>query len=101
MKELTTMKKRIELIESVDNLLSSIEEDTCKDYAVISETVTDEQKRHWSTGELMWEDEEHTIPMMKVEREYGYVPKKELTEEDNETLQAIADLRKVLLKWVR
>ena len=60
--------------------------------------VTYEQKKHWKTGELMWEDEEQTIPMM--EKEYGEVPKEpeDYTEEDHIRIETLEKVQKLLEK---
>lgn len=99
MTNFTELKKRIEVLEKLDEQLQSMEKDAGYDYEVIKETPTDEQDKNWR-GELLWEDEDHTIPKMRVEREWGYVAKAELDEDDKMTLKVIADIRKALLKMV-
>ena len=94
------VKKLVDILERLDNVLSDIEESAKMECKVISERVTDEQLTSWRTGELLWEDEEHTIPKMRVEREYGNVPKAELDEDDELTLSAIATIRKALDKLI-
>lgn len=93
-------KKLIDILERLDNVLSDLEESAKTECKVISERVTDEQLTSWKTGELLWEDEEQTIPKMRVEREWGNVPKAELDEDDEMTLSAIATVRKALDKLI-
>jgi hypothetical protein len=54
--------------------------------------VETEQARNYSTGELLWEDEEKTIP--KYRDKYGYVPvsEEELTEEQKIKIRVIKKL---------
>lgn len=96
------MRKKIEVLERLDKELDAIIRDSICEYKCVKETVTDEQDTAWRTGELLWEDEEHTIPKMRVDREWDYVPRPEetLTEEDKATQRAVDDIRKALLKLV-
>ena len=94
------MRKRIEVLERLDATLDSMEKDVLYSYECVKETVTDRQKTHWKTGELLWKDEEHTIPEYVVEREYDYVKKETLDEEDELMAKTIEDIRKALLKLV-
>ena len=50
------------------------------DYCIVG--TLDEQDTHWKTGELLWEDEEKTIP--KYEDDWQNVPRadEDLTEDD-------------------
>ena len=99
MTNFTELKKRIEVLEKLDEQLQSLEKDAGYNYEVVKETVTDDQATNWK-GELLWEDEEHTVPEMRVEREWDYVEKAELDEDDKLTLKVVADIRKALLKMV-
>ena len=69
------------LAEVLSELYSILEEkQKCvhREYKIVGKKDT--QSRHWNTGELMWEDEEKTIPRM--DDDWQYVEKEELTEED-------------------
>lgn len=69
------------LAEVLNELYSTLEEkekSVHRDYRVVGKKAT--QRRHWNTGELMWEDDEKTIPLM--EDDWQYVEKEDLTEED-------------------
>lgn len=58
----------------------------------------DEQATSWSTGELLWEDEEKTIP--KYRNKYGDVPKtaEDYTEEDKIKITAVKKVMVMLEK---
>lgn len=98
----TAKKARIIVLEDLDKELDNILNNYARDYTCIKEEVTDEQAKDWRTGELLWEDEKHTIPKMKVDREYGYIdkPQKDLSDEDKAVIAAVADIRKALEKLV-
>lgn len=74
------MKAQAEVLEKLDTLLNEIIKDNTMMYAVIGKQT--EQATDWRTGELKWEDEEHTIPYYA--NEYGYVPipEDEMTDEN-------------------
>lgn len=94
------MRKKFEVLERLDKELDAILRDKLYDYRRVKETVTDEQDTSWRTGELLWEDEEKTIPKMRVDCEWDYVarPDEELTDEDKALRKAVDDVRKLLLK---
>lgn len=96
------LRKKAEVLEKLDKELDVIARDCLCDYKVVKETVTNEQDVSWRTGELLWEDEEKTIPKMRVDRDWDYVPRpeEELTEEDRALQKAVEDIRKLLLKFV-
>ena len=96
----TELKMRVEILERLDDTLKAIERDVRMEWGVISETITDEQATHYRTGELLWEDEEKTIPKYKVHREYDYIPRTEFDEESKIKLDQIESIRKALLKMV-
>ncbi len=95
-------RKRIEVLEALDKELDNLLKGCLYDYQCVKETVTDEQDRNWRTDELLWEDDEHTIPKMKVNREYDYVrrPDETLTDEDHAFQKAVEDVRKCLIKML-
>lgn len=75
-----TMKAQAEVLEKLDNLLNDIIRDNTMSYEVVGKKA--EQAVDWRTGELKWEDDEHTIPYYC--NEYGYVPipESELSDEN-------------------
>ena len=91
-------EKRVEA-EILGELYKFIEEKetgTKRDYRKIG--VYDEQDKHWNTGELLWEDEEKTIPKMRDK--WGYVDKEELTEEEELYLQVCRRIKSALEKMI-
>lgn len=69
-----------EILEELYTSVENKEKDAHREYKVIGKE--DKQAKDWRTGELKWEDEEHTIPVM--EDKWGYVDKAEdaMSEED-------------------
>lgn len=96
---ITTKKAVLEVIEKLYNELDNLTTETTKTYKKVGVDET-KQRTHWRTGELIWEDEEQTIP--SYEPIYDYVDKtdEEMTDEDVATLDAIAVVRKALDKLV-
>ena len=91
-------EKRIEA-EVLGDLYKQLEEKeraTKRDYRKVG--VYDEQDTNWKTGELLWEDEEKTIPKMKDR--WDYVDKEELTEEEELYLQVCRRIKSALEKMV-
>jgi hypothetical protein len=86
----------LEYLEKLMNSLESYESDIKMEYAVVGKE--EEQARNWKTDELLWEDEEKTIP--KYRDKYDYVPKKELDENDKINLEAISNIKKALEKLI-
>lgn len=95
-KRFTTMRKQAEVLERIENLLEEIIKDRTMSYEVVGKE--EEQATSWRTGELLWEDEEHTIP--KYRDKYDYVPKKELDEDDQITIDVCKGLLKKLDKLI-
>lgn len=91
-------EKRIEA-EILGELYKFIEEKetgTMRDYRIVG--TIDEQDTHWKTGELLWEDEEKTIPKMKAK--WGYVAKEDLTDEEELYLKVCNRIKSALEKMV-
>lgn len=86
----------LEYLERLMNNLESYEDDVKMEYTVVGKE--DEQARNWKTDELLWEDDEQTIP--KYRDKYDYVPKKELEEDDKIKLDAINTIKKALEKLI-
>lgn len=101
MNTFTIMKKRIEILERIDTLLDDIERDASMEYVVIKETQTHKQQTSWRTGELLWEDDEHTIPKYVIDKEYGYVAKSTLDVDDKITIDCVNEIRKSLVEMVK
>ncbi len=95
---ITKKKALLDVLERLMNTIDSIENETTTEYRVVGKS--EEQMTNWKTGELMWEDEEKTVPKMRDE--YGYVDltEDELTDENRATLEAIKVVKEVLEKLV-
>jgi len=87
----------LEVIESIYRDLDNKVQETKQEYRKVGVDET-KQRTSWKTGELLWEDEEHTIP--SYEPIYDYVDKEELDANDLAMLDAIAIVRKALDKLV-
>jgi hypothetical protein len=95
---ITKKKALLDVLERLMNTIDSIENETTTEYRVVGKS--EEQMTNWKTGELMWEDEEKTVPKMRDE--YGYVDltEDEMTDENLATLEAIKVVKEVLEKLV-
>ena len=84
------------LAEELDALNTHIEdrlESLRCDYTCTGE----EQRTDWQ-GNLLWEDEEHTVP--KMGSKFEYVPKTEYTEEERYSIEALEKIQKYLEKML-
>jgi hypothetical protein len=71
------------LAEVLNELYNAVEEKEKRvhyEYKIVGKKDT--QSRHWNTGELIWEDEEKTIPKMEDDWQYVAKADEDLTEED-------------------
>ena len=84
----------IDVLERLMNVLDEIKNDNLREYKVIGKK--DEQDTHWRTGELLWEDEEKTIPKMKDIYGYVDIPEDELSEEAIAKIKAVDMARATL-----
>ena len=87
----------LEVIESIYRDLDNKVQETKQEYKKVGVDET-KQRKSWKTGELLWEDEEQTIP--SYEPIYDYVDKEELSADDIAMLDAIAIVCKALDKLV-
>lgn len=95
-KRFTVMRKQAEVLERLEDVLNEIIRDKSMTWDVVGKE--EEQARHWKTDELLWEDEEHTIP--KYKNKYDYVPKTELDEDDQITIDVCKGFLKKLDKLI-
>ena len=94
------MQKKAEL-EYIEQLLRNLENE--RQYATTRYQqvgVTDEQEKNWKTGELIWEDDEHTIPKYKEKYDYVDIADEDLTDEERVKIQAIDKLSDYLEKLI-
>lgn len=95
-KKFTVMRKQAEVLERLEDVLNEIIRDKSMTWDVVGKE--EEQATSWKTGELLWEDEEHTIP--KYKNKYDYVPKAELDEDDQITIDVCNGFLKKLDKLI-
>ena len=76
-------KEKQTLAEILNTLYTSVEEmetECRREYRRVG--TTEEQDTNWRTGELLWEDEAHTIPKMKDKWEYVMKSEEDMSEDD-------------------
>lgn len=94
-------KEKQHLAELLDQLYRVVqtEEDNCRqEYRKVG--TTDEQEKHWKTGELLWEDEEKTIPKMRDKWDYVMKSDEEMGEDDYAKIKACQYLKAQLEKMI-
>lgn len=94
-------KEKQYVAELLDKLYREVqnEEDNCsQEYRIVGKT--DEQEKHWKTGELLWEDEEKTIPKMKSQWDYVRKSEDEMSEDDYAKIKACQYLKAQLEKMI-
>ena len=92
--KLAQKKAQLTIIEKLMDALNDLKKDTTQEYKVVGKE--DKQATNWKTGELLWEDEEKTIPRYDNKWAYVEIPEEELTDEAKVTLQAIEEMKKKL-----
>lgn len=85
-----------EILNDLYNEVESKEKSALTSYTPVGER----QAKDWRSGELLWEDEEHTIP--KMEKEWDYVAKSddELSEDDRIKLKVCQYIKSQLEKMI-
>lgn len=91
-------KAQLDIIEKLFSTLDEAEKDTKSNFMVVGKKA--EQAKSWRTGELLWEDEEKTIPKYEDKYDYVPIPEAELSDERKAKIKAIEDLREVLDKYI-
>lgn len=96
-KQFTVFQKKREMLNVMERLfkiLDDEEEDLKQSYEVIGKE--EEQATNWKTGELLFVDEEKTIPLYRDK--YGYIDRKEsdYTDIDFAKLDAIKTIKQAL-----
>lgn len=83
-----------EVLGEVYETVERREKEIHQDYRQVG--FEEEQAKDWRTGELLWEDEEKTVPMYRAK--YGYVDKEdsELSDEDKAKIKACQYIMKQL-----
>ena len=85
-----------EILSDLYETVESKERDIRTNYQPIGEV----QEKDWRTGELLWEDDEQTIP--KMTKEWGYVDKDDddLSEDDKLKLKVCQYIKTQLEKLI-
>lgn len=102
MKTYSNIVTKRAMLEVLERLYRDLDDEKQNCLQVYKQVGVDEtkQRRSWKTDELLWEDEEHTIP--QYEPIYDYVDKtdEEMSDEDVAKLDAINTIVKTLDKLV-
>ena len=88
-------KAEAEILETLYATVSEKLETAYKEYR---ETGEQEQAKNWQTGELLWEDEEQTIPKMKSVWAYVEVAEEDLSDDQIATIKACKNIMAYLEK---
>ena len=91
-------RETLGVIETLLGKLAELDNDVRTDYRITGKT--DKQRTSWRTGELLWEDEEKTVPSYEDKWECVNKTADELTEEDLAKLDAIELLSKRLAEMI-
>lgn len=88
----------VQILSDIIGYLNEKLKDLTTNYQPIGKKT--EQAKDWRTGELKWEDEEHTIPYYEDEWGYVDVPEDELNDKTKLLVNACKDIAKKLEKLV-
>ena len=88
----------LDILERVYRCLDDMEKDYSMKYDCVGKET--EQAKDWRTGELKWEDDEHTIPYYNSKWDYVLIPEDELTEDQKQHLVVINSLRDILNEYI-
>ena len=94
MKNVQVKRAQIDVIEKLLEALDDLRKDTSKEYKKVGKET--KQATNWRTGELLWEDEEKTIPKYEDRYEYVDIPEEQMTDSKKALLQAISDMESKL-----
>ena len=103
-KSLTTSSKfsvkkaQLEILERFSKVLDEMNNDATTDYRVVGKE--EEQATNWKTGELLWEDEECTIPRYRDKWDSVVLKEDEMTEDKRAMVLAISHMRAELDKMI-
>lgn len=92
-------KEKKALAELLEKLYRSVEEEENSAHTEYK-PVGKEQATDWRTGELQWEDEEHTIPKMTDKWDYVVKDDEELCPEDLAKIKACQYVKAQLEKML-
>ena len=92
------MERKIEaeILSDLYEELERMERNATKRYEAVGKET--EQARDYRTNELLWEDEEKTIPKYRCTYDYVDVPEENLTDEEKLRARVIRNLKAKLEK---
>jgi hypothetical protein len=92
-------KEKQILAEILSDLYEEVEQKE-KNVRTTYSPIGEVQDKDWRSGELLWEDEEKTIP--KMTKEWGYIDKDEedLTEDDRIRIKVCQNIKAQLEKMI-
>ena len=89
-------KYEIEILERICSLIEDEIKNVSNEYQLVGKE--EEQARRYSTGELLYEDEEKTIPLYRDK--YEFLPKQTLTDEDKARIAAYEKIADNICKMI-
>lgn len=92
-------KEKQILAEILNDLYNEVEGKE-KSARLSYEPVGEKQDSDWRTGELLWQDEEHTIPKMVKAWDYVEKSEEDLTEEDLIRIKVCQQIKAQLEKMI-
>ncbi len=86
--------------ELLDILYRTVEEKLSETHREYKPTQEQEQDKDWRTGELLWEDEEKTIPKMKNIWAYVDITEEDMDDDRLATVEACKHIMAALEKLI-
>jgi len=96
--KIAVKKAQLEIIERFTRVLEEMKNDARTDYRITGKET--EQARSWKTDELLWEDEEKTIPKYRDRWESVELTEEEMTEDKKAMLVAVEQMMNTLEEFV-
>ena len=90
----TVKKAQLEILERFSKVLEEMKSDARTEYRITGKET--EQARSWKTDELLWEDEEKTIPKYRDKWESVELTEDEMTDEKRAMVEAINQMMATL-----
>ena len=88
------VEAQITILDKLLNTLDDIEKEETTSYEVVGKE--DKQAKDWRTGELLWEDDEKTIPLYHNKWDYVTIDPKLYSDSQKAMLSEIDNIRKKL-----
>lgn len=97
-KDVKDKMAQLEIIGEMLDKLEAKKKEITTDFRIVGKE--DEQATNWKTGELLWEDEEQTIPKMRDKWADVEIPEEEWTDEIVAKVNAITEIAEKLRKMI-